>query len=154
MTEQKVGSNGIQIEGSYIETDAPSEFEVAFARSVSEGLELISDAVAPILRIFLSDAMSFDSVRTKSRMGTEDAKPLQEGLEKILGFGAKVFEKKILTNLQSKLGLNYELDRNFEFSKEVERARKLYIEKLSAFQGKMKTDGSASPSVDRKSPKE
>jgi len=108
-------------------------FEEAFAESVGQGLEYISEAVAPILRIYLSDAMSVDIGLIKSKLGAEDAEALEEGLEKILGFGARVFEKKMLTSLQSKLGLQYEIDRNFGFAKEVKRARTLYEQKLAGF---------------------
>ena len=149
MKEQNINSTSNEnlIEGTYIDMGTSNEFEAAFARSVSEGLEAISEAVAPILRIFLSNAMTVDCVMTKSRMGPEDAKPLEEGLEKILGFGAKVFEKKMLTNLQARLGLCYDIDRNFEFSKEVEKARNLYLEKFSN-QIKKATEDSSNDSID------
>ena len=112
------------------------EFEEALAEAVGEGLEYISEAVAPILRIYLSDAMSIDVTVLKSRLNDNDAKALQQGLEKMLGFGARIFEKKMLVNLQSKLGLRYQVERNFVFSEEVKKARRLFENSRSVQYGK------------------
>jgi len=112
------------------------EFEEALAEAVGEGLEYISEAVAPILRIYLSDAMSIDVSMLKSRLNDNDAKALQQGLEKMLGFGARIFEKKMLVNLQSKLGLRYQVERNFVFSEEVKKARRLFENSRSVQYGK------------------
>jgi len=105
-------------------------FEQAFAEAVGEGLEYISESVAPVLRIYLSDAMSVDIGLIKSRLNTDDADALEKGLEKILGFGARIFEKKMLLSLQAKLGLQCEIERNFGFSKEVKKIRNLYERKI------------------------
>ena len=105
------------------------EFEEALAEAVGAGLEYISEAVAPILRIYLSDAMSIDVSMLKSRLNDNDAEALQNGLENMLGFGARIFEKKMLLSLQSKLGLRYQFERNFVFSEEVKKARNFFENK-------------------------
>jgi hypothetical protein len=109
------------------------EFDGIFAESVYEGLRWTSGLVANILRSFLQDAMTYETGWGKSKRSIKDAATLEKGLERIFGFGAKVFEKKILEILYEKLQLNehsQQLGHDFKFSKEVKRAKKLFNSKI------------------------
>lgn len=134
------------------ETDATSEFERAFAKAVCKGLETISDTVAPVLRIYLDDAMAIEVGLIKSRMNVENARVLERGLERVFGFGARVFEKKILENLYANLALEIGIPRNFSFSKSVEHAKKHYESRMPAHQ-RAKNDGYGSRARSRSAKK-
>ena len=103
-----------------------NEFDEVFATAVYETLSWTSSFVAPVLHIYLHDAMTFEFGQRKSRLGIQDAKNLEKGLEKIFGFGAKIVEYRILGTLYSRLGLKEEIEQGFKFSGEVEKARKLF----------------------------
>jgi len=126
-----------------LEATETSEFERALAQAVCKGLEAISDTVAPVLRIYLDDAMAIEIGLIKSRISVKNAKLLERGLEKVFGFGARVFEKKILENLHANLALEIEIPPNFNFSKSVELAKELYESKIPTRQ-KAKNDGYSS----------
>ena len=112
-----------------------SEFNEIFAESVYEGLQWTSGLVANILRSFLQDAITYETGWGKSKRNIEDAETLEKGLERIFGFGAKVFEKKILDILYTKLQLDTHtknFGHDFKFSKEVKKAKKLFKSNLSS----------------------
>jgi len=125
-----------------------SEFEQAFSKAICKGLETISDTVAPVLRIYLDDAMAIEVGLIKSRMNVKNAKLLEKGLEKVFGFGARVFEKKILENLHANLALETDIPRNFSFSKSVEQAKKQF-ESRSPTRQKARNDGYGSKARSR-----
>jgi len=122
--------------------DDRNKFDKIFAEAVYEGLSLIDRLVAPMVLLYLEnsglmkskldplqDAMVHDSGLMKSKLNMQDAIALEKGLENIFGFGAKVFEKKILDILYAKLQLNKEIEQNFEFATEVKKASELYKSK-------------------------
>ncbi len=116
-----------------------NKFDKIFAEAVYEGLSFIGSLVAPVVLLYLEnsglmkskldplqDAMVSDSGLMKSKLNMQDAIALEEGLERIFGFGAKVFEKKILDILYAKLQLDKEIEQNFVFAAEVKKASELY----------------------------
>lgn len=120
-----------------------NKFDEIFAEAVYEGLSVIGGLVAPVVLMHLEnsglmksklspleDFRVLDSGLMKSKLNMQDAIALEKGLEKIFGFGAKVFEKKILDILYAKLQLNKEIEQNFEFANEVKKASELYKSKL------------------------
>lgn len=110
-------------------------FDEMFAEAVYEGLQWTSGLVANILGSFLQDAMIYETGWGKSKRGIKDAATLEKSLERIFGFGAKVFEKKILEILYTKLQLSKCAQQSghvFKFSKEVNKAKKLFKTKLSS----------------------
>lgn len=113
---------------AFVEEELKEEekFEKSFAEAVYDGLSWISSLVAPVLRIYLKDAMTLEIGLRHHKLTVKDAKNLEKGLEKAFGFGAKVFEKRILESLYVKLGLDEEIREDFRFSKEIMRAKKLY----------------------------
>lgn len=118
-------------------------FDEIFAEAVYEGLSVIGTLVAPVVLMYLEndgliksklnplqDAMVIERGLMKSKLSIQDAIALEKGLEKIFGFGAKVFEKKILDILYAKLQLTKEIEQSFEFANEVKEASELYKSKL------------------------
>jgi hypothetical protein len=108
------------------------EFDEIFAEAVYETLSWTSCFVAPVLHVYLHDAMASEIGLRKSKLSIQDARDLENGLEKIFGFGAKIVEYRILGTLYTKLRLKEQLEQNFKFSSEVEKARKLYESRLGA----------------------
>ncbi|UCE96184.1 MAG: hypothetical protein JSV51_00820 [Candidatus Bathyarchaeota archaeon] len=128
-----------QYEGALVNPvsqDRPlGEFDSIFAEAVSEGMYWLSNIIAQVLGIFLKDATTPQDGWMKSKMSVKDAVALEKGLEKIFGFGAKPFEKRILDLLYAKLHLKEQTPQDFQFSAEVKRARELYISRLRRLEG-------------------
>jgi hypothetical protein len=119
-------SNEIFEEPVYVTLDCESEFEKALSQAIGEGLTCISTIVAPVLRAYLDDAVSCEIGRMKSRSTVKDIRALEKGLEKMFGFSAKVFEKKILEALYAKLSLNMEPQQNISFLESVKKAKAMF----------------------------
>ena len=115
------------ITSTHLEGKNGNSFDQKFGEAVYEGLQWTSGLVANILGSFLQDAMIYETGWGKSNRSIKDAATLEKGLERIFGFGAKVFEKKILELLYTKLQLDTkQLGHDFKFSKEVKKAKQLY----------------------------
>jgi hypothetical protein len=122
-------SNGALIEPAYIALNDEMDFENALSQAINEGLATISTIVAPVLRAYLDDAVTCEIGRMKSRSTIKDVRALEKGLEKMFGFGAKVFEKKILEFLCTKLSLDKETLQNLSFSDAVKKAKEIFDSK-------------------------
>jgi hypothetical protein len=105
------------------ETD---DFEEILAEAVYEGLSLVSCLVAPALDTYIQGATTVEIGVRKNRLNTHDCEALQNGLDTVFGFGAKVVEYNILKILHSKLGVSKKIEQSFEFSNEVKSAKELY----------------------------
>lgn len=121
--------NGTFTEPAYVTLNDKVEFENALSQAINEGLASISTIVAPVLRAYLDDAVIYEIGLMKSRSTIKDVKALEKGLEKMFGFGAKVFEKKILEALYTKLSLNPEIRHTLSFSEAVKKAKKIFDSK-------------------------
>lgn len=108
------------------ETD---EFEEILAEAVYEGLSWVSSILAATLDAYIQGATTIEIGLRKARLNMRDCQNLEKNLERVLGFGAKVVEFRILQVLNTKLGVSDEITSGFKFSDEVEKARKLYISK-------------------------
>lgn len=108
------------------ETD---KFEESLAEAVYEGLSWVNGIVAPVLDTCLRGATTEEVGLRKTRLNMRDCEILEESLERVFGFGAKVVETRILQVLHSKLGVSKEIEPSFKFSAEVRKARKLYRSK-------------------------
>jgi len=128
--------------------DERNKFDEIFAEAVYEGLSVISSLVAPVVLMYLEnsglmkaklspleDAMVLEKGLMKSKLNMQDAIALEKGLGRIFGFGAKVFEKKILDVLYAKIQLNKEIGQSFKFANEVKKASELYKSRLCACAG-------------------
>ncbi len=117
--------------------NAPSgeedKFNQVFAESVYEGLSWVSKLVAPVLHIYLHDAVTPEIGLGKAKLNIGDAEKLEESLEKLFGFGAKVVEYRILEILHTKLTLDEGVNQSLKFSSAVKKANKLYKAKLDAY---------------------
>jgi hypothetical protein len=118
--------NGARIEPIYMTLDSEIDFEKALSQAINEGLESISTIVAPVLRAYLDDAVFCEIGRMKTRSTIRDVRKLESGLEKMFGFGAKVFEKKILESLYIRLELKSETRENLSFSQAVKKAKEVF----------------------------
>ena len=123
--------------------DEKNKFNEIFAEAVYEGLSVICNLISPVILMHLEssslmksklcpleDTMVLESGVLKSKLNIQDAIALEKGLDEIFGFGAKVFEKKILEILYVKTQLNKRIEQNFEFADEVKKASELYKSKL------------------------
>ncbi len=110
----------------YITLNDEADFERALSQAINEGLASISTIVAPVLRAHLDDAVTYEIGCMKSRSTVKDVKALEKGLEKTFGFGAKVFERKILEALYAKLSLDLETRQNLSFSEAVKKAKEVF----------------------------
>jgi hypothetical protein len=110
----------------FLDLDNEMSFERILTKAVNEGLTSISNIVAPVLRIYLDDAVTTEIGCMKSESTLKDIKALEKGLERIFGFGAKVFERKILMNLYAMLSLNFDPEQSLSFLGAVKKARKIY----------------------------
>jgi hypothetical protein len=124
-------SNGMLAEPIYVALECETEFEKALSQAISDGLACISTIVAPVLRAYLDDAVTCEIGRMKSRSTIKDIKALEKGLAKMFGFGAKVFEKKILEALYARLSLTLEPQQNLSFLESVKKARAVFDSKTS-----------------------
>ena len=115
--------DGTFTEPVYMALNDEADFERALSEAINEGLASISTIVAPLLRAYLDDAVVYEFGRMKSRSTIKDVEALEKGLEKMFGFGAKVFEKKILEALYTKLSLNLETRENLSFLEAVKKAK-------------------------------
>jgi hypothetical protein len=115
----------------YIAMDYETDFEKALSQAISEGLACISTTVAPVLRAYLEDAVTWEIGFIRPRSTIKDAGSLEKGLEKMFGFGAKVFEKKILDALYTKLSLDLETRQNLSFLEAVKKAKEIFEAKTS-----------------------
>jgi hypothetical protein len=106
------------------------DFEEALSQAINEGLATISTIVTPVLRAYLDDAVTYEIGRMKARSTIKDIRTLQKGLEKMFGFGAKVFEKKILESLYAKLSLTLETRHNLSFVQAVRKAEAAFARRL------------------------
>jgi hypothetical protein len=122
-------SNEMFAEPIYVASDFETDFDKALSQAISEGLACISTIVAPVLRAYLDDAVICEIGHMKARSTAKDVKALEKGLEKMFGFGAKVFEKKILEALFVKLSLNLEPQQNLSFLESVRKARAIFESK-------------------------
>jgi len=118
-------------EPAYITLNHETDFEEALSQAINEGLACISSTVAPVLRAYLEDAVSWESGFLKSRSTIKDVGILEKGLERMFGFGAKVFEKKILDALYVKLSLDPTTRQNLSFLEAVKKAREIFESKVS-----------------------
>ena len=114
----------------YVPLNDEMDFEEILSQAINEGLTCISTIVAPVLRAYLDDAVAIEIGRMKSGSSDKDVKTLEKGLEKLFGFGAKVFEKKILEALYAKLSLDLETEHGISLSEGVKKARKIYESKM------------------------
>jgi len=138
---EKYRQNGTCIETAYIALDDEADFENALSQAINEGLSSISTIVAPVLRAYLDDALFYEIGRMKTRSTIKDARKLERGLEKMFGFGAKVFEKRILESLYTRLSLRLETGQNLSFLQAVEKAKEAFDSKKR--KNKKKTKGKA-----------
>jgi len=122
-------SDEIFAERVYVPLNDEMDFEGILSQAINEGLTCISTIVAPVLRAYLDDAVAIEIGWMKSGSSDKDVKNLEKGLEKLFGFGARVFEKRILEALYTKLSLDLETDHSFSLSEGVEKARKIYESK-------------------------
>jgi hypothetical protein len=118
--------NGTCTEPVYVTLNGEIDFERALSQAINEGLASISTIVAPVLRAYLNDAVVYEIGRMKSRSSLKDVKNLERGLEKMFGFGARVFEKKILESLYTRLSLTVETRKTLSFSQAVKKAKEAF----------------------------
>lgn len=111
------------IDATLRETD---EFEEILAEAVYEGLTWVSSILAAAFDEYIQGATAIEIGMRKARLNVRDCRNLEKSLERVLGFGAKVVEFKILQVLNTKLGVSEEITLDFKFSDEVDKARKLY----------------------------
>ena len=111
---------------TYIEMNEETDFEGILSQAISEGLTCINTIVAPVLRAYLDDAVTTEIGHMKSKSTVKDVKSLEKGLERIFGFGAKVFEKKILEALYENLSIDSQAGENKSFSEAVKEAKRIY----------------------------
>jgi hypothetical protein len=109
--------------------DHETDFEEALSQAINEGLACISTTVAPVLRAHLDDAVTWEIGFVKSRSTIKDVGTLEKGLEKMFGFGAKVFEKKILDALYTRLSLDPQTRQNLSFLDAVKKAKEIFESK-------------------------
>jgi hypothetical protein len=150
---KKDEQNGTCIEPVYMALNGEIDFEKALSQAINEGLASISTIVAPVLRAYLDDAVFYEIGRMSMRSTMKDVRKLERGLEKMFGFGAKVFEKKILNSLYTRLSLKSENSQNLSFSQEVKKAKEAFD--LRKHKSKKKTRGHrriASVSSEKRNP--
>lgn len=126
---EKDKQNGTCIEPVYMALESEMDFEKALSQAINEGLGSISTIVAPVLRSYLDNAVIYEIGRMKRRSTIKDVRNLERGLEKMFGFGAKVFEKKILESLYIRLSLRLETPQNLTFSQAVKKAKEAFDSK-------------------------
>lgn len=115
--------DGTSAEPVYVALNGDPDFEKALSQAINEGLTSISTIVAPVLRAYLDDAVLYEIGCMKARSTIKDARALEKGLERVFGLGAKVFEKKILESLYTRLSLNLEKRSDIPFSQAVKKAK-------------------------------
>lgn len=120
----------------FINLSDGADFERILSQAINEGLTSISTIVAPVLRTYLDDAIVSEVGHMKSRSSIKDLKALENGLEKMFGFGAKVFEKKILECLCTKLSIDMETKENLRFSETIEKMKRIYESRMEKKTGK------------------
>jgi len=113
-------------------TEKTERFEELLAEAVYEGLSWVSSLVAPVLDSYIQGSTTVETGFRKSRMNRQDCEAFEKGLERVLRFGAKVIEYRILKILYAKLETSEHIEQNFRFTDEVETAKKLYKSKLHA----------------------
>jgi hypothetical protein len=118
-------------EPAYLTLDHETDFGEALSQAINEGLACISSTVAPVLRAHLDDAVTWEIGFVKSRSTIKDIGILEKGLEKMFGFGAKVFEKKILDALYVKLSLDPTTRQNLSFLEAVKKAKEIFESKMN-----------------------
>jgi len=123
---EKDKQNGTCIEPVYMALDSETDFEKALSQAINEGLGSISTIVAPVLRSYLDNAVIYEIGRMKKRSTIKDVRNLEKGLEKMFGFGAKVFEKKILESLYVRLSLKLVTPQDLTFSQAVKKAKEAF----------------------------
>jgi hypothetical protein len=138
--------NGTFTEPVYMALNDEIDFENALSQAINEGLASISTIVAPVLRAYLDDAVTYEIGRMKSKSTIKDVRTLQKGLEKMFGFGAKVFEKKILEALYTKLSLSLETRQNLSFLEAVKKAKQAFDSKTR--KNKKYTSGKHRPYIE------
>ena len=122
-------SKGTYAEPVCVTSSGETDFERALSQAINEGLASISTIVAPVLRAYLDDAVVYEIGRMRSRSTPKDVKDLERGMEKVFGFGAKVFERKILESLYARLSLTPKTRQNLSFSQAVREAKKAFDSK-------------------------
>ena len=120
----------------FINLSDGADFERVLSQAINEGLTSISTIVAPVLRTYLDDAVVSEVGRMKSRSSIKDLKALENGLEKMFGFGAKVFERKILESLCAKLSIDMEMREDLCFSETIEKMKRIYESRKEKKTGK------------------
>jgi hypothetical protein len=120
----------------FINLSEGADFERVLSQAINEGLTSISTIVAPVLRTYLDDAVVSEVGRMKSRSSIKDLKALENGLEKMFGFGAKVFERKILESLCTKLSIDMEMREDLCFSETIEKMKRIYESRIEKKTGK------------------
>ncbi len=110
----------------YVTLTERKDFDTELSYAISEGLETISAVVAPVLRAYLDDAVKCEIGRMKAKSTLKDVKALEKGLQRMFGFGAKVFEKKILEILYARLSIDFEPKRSCSFSDAVRKAKRKF----------------------------
>jgi hypothetical protein len=123
---ERTKSDAAVKEPVYITLTDETDFEKALSEAIGEGLACISNIVAPVLRAYLDDAVTCEIGRMKSRSTIKDVETLEKGLERMFGFGAKVFENKILEALHTKLSLNMETQQDVSFLEAVKEAKSAF----------------------------
>ncbi len=108
------------------------DFEESLAESVYEGLSWVSCVVASTLELYVQGARNHEIGWRKSKLRVDDCENLEKGLEKALGYGAKIVEYKILKILHSKLGTSRDITDDFKFTEEVGIAEELHRSRLHA----------------------
>jgi hypothetical protein len=114
----------------FISLSNEANFGRMLSQAINEGLTSISTIVAPVLRTYLDDAVVSEIGRMKSRSSMKDLKALENGLEKMFGFGAKVFERKILESLCTKLSIDMESEEKLSFSETIEKMKGIYESRM------------------------
>jgi len=108
------------------------DFEENLAEAVYEGLSWASSVVAPLLDMYVKDALTAETGFRKTKLSIQDCECLAKGLEKAFGFGAIVVETKILKILHSKLGVSKPVEADFKFTGELRMVKHLHHSKLQA----------------------
>lgn len=72
-------------EGEDVALIEEDKFDEVFAQSVYEGLSWISNLVAPVLHMYLHDAMNPDIGFGKKKLDVRFAEILEKSLERMLG---------------------------------------------------------------------
>lgn len=96
------------------------EFEKLFMEAVDEGLKSLGESSRHMIFFHLENSYSL-----KRHDIPKKPEAFAEGLEKIFGVGALVLEKIIVKILYSKLGLNYEEQKDYSFTDYLRNFRTL-----------------------------